>query len=122
MLYEEDLSVKLIGFAFKVYNELGNGFLEKVYENALAHILRQNGIECECQKPINVYFDNVIVGQYFADILVESKMIIELKACKMINPEHKAQLIHYLKATGLKVGYILNFGSKGKLEYKRIVN
>ncbi len=121
MIYEKELSEKIIGFAFQVYNELGNGFLEKVYENSIVHIVKKAGMFCEAQKPINVYFDGIVVGQYFADILVENKIILELKVCKNICPEHEAQLLNYLKATKIKVGYILNFGSKGKLEFKRIV-
>ena len=121
MIYEKELSEKIIGFAFKVYNELGNGFLEKVYENSLVYIFRNNALICKAQVPINVYCFGVNVGQYFADILVENKIILELKVCDNICPEHQAQLLHYLKATGIKVGYILNFGHKEKLEFKRMV-
>jgi len=104
-----------------VYNELGKGFLEKVYENSLVYLIRKDGINCKAQEPINVYFVGINVGQYFADILVENKIILELKVCEKIRPEHEAQLLHYLKATGMKVGYILNFGNKEKLEFKRMV-
>jgi len=121
MIYEKELSEKIIGFAFKVYNELGNGFLEKVYENSLVYIIRKNSIICKAQVPISVYCFGVNVGQYFADILVENKIILELKVCEKISPVHEAQLLHYLKATGIKVGYILNFGHKEKLEFKRMV-
>jgi len=121
MIYEKDLSDKIIGCAFKVYNELGRGFLEKVYENALLYELRKNGIACNNQVPLKVFYDRMVVGEYFADVLVESKIIIELKVCEKLTNIHDAQLINYLKATKLKLGYLLNFCSKNKLEFKRLV-
>ncbi len=121
MIYEKDLSDKIIGCAFKVYNELGSGFLEKVYENALLYELRKNGIACNNQVPLKVFYDRMVVGEYFADVLVESKIIIELKVCEKLTNIHDAQLINYLKATKLKLGYLLNFCSKNKLEFKRLV-
>ena len=95
MIYEKELSERIIGFAFKVYNELGKGFLEKVYENSLVHLMRKDGINCKAQEPINVYFDGINVGQYFADIFVENKIILELKVCEKIRPEHEAQLTKF---------------------------
>ena len=118
MIVEKELSDKIIGCAFKVYNELGSGFLEKVYENALLYELRKNGIACKNQVPLKVFYDRMVVGEYFVDVLVESKIIIELKVCEKLTNIHYAQLINYLKATKLKLGYLLNFGSKNKLEFK----
>lgn len=114
------LSEKIIGCAFKVHNTLGCGFLEKVYENALAHKLRKNSLSVEQQKPIQVVYDGLVVGDYVADILVESAVILELKATKVIDEIHKAQLLNYLKATGLNLGLILNFGQP-KLQIRRLV-
>ena len=118
---EKELSHRILGCAFRVYNELGNGFLEKVYENALVHELRKNGLHPEAQKKIEVYYDGVCVGEYFTDVVVNDRVILELKVCDGIAPIHEAQLLHYLKATGYRLGYVLNFGSEGKLEFKRIV-
>ena len=120
-IVEKDLSHRILGCAFRVYNELGNGFLEKVYENALVLELRKNGLHAEAQKKIEVYYDGVCVGEYFADVVVNDRIILELKVCESIAPIHQAQLLHYLKATGYGVGYVLNFGSEGKLEFTRLV-
>ena len=114
------LSEKIIGCAFKVHNTLGCGFLEKVYENALTHDLRKSSLSVEQQKPIQVVYDGIVVGDYVADILVESAVILELKATKVIDGIHEAQLLNYLKATGLNLGLILNFGSP-KLQIRRLV-
>jgi GxxExxY protein len=111
MLHKE-LTSEIINAFYTVYNALGYGFLEKVYENALIHELNQRGLRVQQQKPIKVYYDGVVAGEYFADLLVEDKVIVELKAAKAISDGHKAQLINYLKATGTKVGLILNFGPK----------
>jgi GxxExxY protein len=104
----------------QVHTELGYGFLEKVYENALMILLRENGIKAEQQVPIKVYFHSQIVGEYIADILVEDCIIIELKAQDKIASNHKAQTLNYLKATGLKLAILSNFG-KHKLEYERLI-
>ena len=85
------------------------------------HELRKNNIYCESQFPIKVVYDNIIVGEYYADIFIEKKIILELKVCKNIDNSHIAQLINYLTATNIKVGYILNFGSENKLQFKRVV-
>ncbi len=119
ILYK-DLSYSIVGLAMKVHNELGNGFLEKVYENALMLLLKQAKIEAEQQSPINVMFQDQVIGQYYADILVDGKIILELKTVDKIVGEHVSQVIHYLKATGVKLGIILNFGQKS-FEYKRVV-
>ena len=120
-IYLKELSEIVIGLAIEVHRNLGNGFLEKVYENALIYELGINGISFENQKPLSVYYKEHIVGEYYADIIVENSMILELKTVRRLNPIHEAQLINYLKATGNKVGYLLNFGSPGKLEFKRFV-
>ena len=114
------LSERIIGCAFKVYNILGCGFLEKVYENSLAHELRKESLSVDQQKPIKVIYDGIVVGEYIADLLVESVIILELKALKEIDNIHEAQLLNYLKATGLKLGLILNFGQP-KLQIRRMV-
>ena len=116
----KDLTFKVLGCCFEVYNVLGYGFLEKVYQNALFEELKLNGIKAELEKPITVIYKEKNVGDYKADILVEDKVILELKAEKIYNSMHEAQLINYLKATGIKVGYLINFGQE-KVEYQRMV-
>lgn len=118
----EDLNLiteKIIGCAYTVSNSLGVGFLEKVYENALVHELRKAGIKLVQQEPIKVFYDGVVVGDYFADLIVEGCVLVELKACKALDQAHQAQSINYLKATGLRVCLLLNFG-KSRLEIKRL--
>ena len=117
----KDLSYKIIGLAMEVHRQLGYGFLEKVNENALMILLKREGIFAESQVPIKVYFEKQLVGNFVADILVEKKIILELKAVETISRAHKAQAPNYLKATGLKLAIIINFG-KEKLEYCRVVN
>jgi GxxExxY protein len=104
----------------KVSNTLGVGFLEKVYENALVVELARAGFAVEQQKPIKVSYEGVIVGDFAGDIVVNGTVILELKAAKIIDEIHKAQLLNYLRATGLKVGLILNFGTS-RLGIKRMV-
>ena len=111
MLHQE-LTSAIINAFYTVYNQLEYGFLEKVYENALAHELRKRGFQVQQQVPIKVYYDGVAVGEYFADLLVEEKVILELKAAEEIGIAHEAQLINYLKATHKEVGLALNFGPK----------
>lgn len=118
-LLHEEITAKIIKSYFKVYNTLGYGFLEKVYENAMAIELRKNGLEIKCQYPITVLYESVAVGEYFADIIVNGKVVIELKAAKEISEEHECQLINYLKATNIELGLLLNFGKEA--EYKRKV-
>ena len=115
------ISEKIIGVAYKVSNSLGSGFLEKVYGNALAHQLKKDGMRIEQQKPIKVHYDNIVVGDYFADLIAEGAVIVELKTAKCIEDIHLAQTLNYLKATGLKLGLIINFG-KLRVEIKRVVN
>ena len=118
MLYE-DLTEKVLAACFEVSSELGAGFLESVYEKALVIALRQKGLDAECQVPLQVMFRGEIVGDFYADILVNGKLILELKTVKAILPEHQAQLINYLKATGIEVGLLINFGTP-KVEYRRL--
>ncbi len=110
---------KIIGAFFKVYNTLGYGFTEKVYENSLAIELRKLGLQIEQQKSITVYYGEHTVGEYFADILVNGAVILELKAVRHLLDEHEAQLLNYLKATTIEVGLLLNFGPKA--EHRRKV-
>jgi GxxExxY protein len=114
----EEITQVIIGCAFEVMNELGAGFLESVYERAMLLALRQKGLSVVTQHPIKVIFRGECVGDFFADLLVEEKVIVELKAVKALAPEHQAQIINYLKATGIDVGLLINFG-KPRLEYKR---
>ena len=119
LLFKE-LSYKVIGCAMMVHNELGSGFLEKVYENAMVISLKEKGIKVEQQKEIVIQFHGETIGNYIADLLVDDKIIIELKCAINISETHKAQIANYLKATGKRLGIIINFG-KEKLEYVRIV-
>lgn len=116
----KELSYRIIGIGMQVHNELGPGFLEKVYENALMILFADERIRAIQQYPIEVNFRGRNVGNYFADILVEDSIIIELKAVEFTNPIHKAQTLNYLKATGLRVGYLFNFG-KRSFEFERLV-
>jgi GxxExxY protein len=114
------LTEKIIGCAFRVSTQLGTGFVEKVYENALAHELRKNGLEVQQQYQIQVKYDGVLVGEFTCDLLVSKSVIVELKAVKSLDPVHWAQCLNYLKATDYKVCLLMNFGRK-KLEFRRIV-
>ena len=115
-----DISRRIIGCAYAVANELGYGFLERVYENALAYELREAGLKADQQAPVRVCYHGVIVGDYSTDLLVEDEVIIELKATKAIDDAHLAQCLNYLKATGLRLCLLINFGTP-KLDIKRIV-
>jgi len=114
-----DITEKIIKAFFIVYNYLGYGFLEKVYENAMMIELRKMGLKCENQKPLKVYYYNDEIGSYFADIIVEEKVIVELKAAESLVIENEMQLVNYLKAIDIEVGLLLNFGKKP--EFKRRV-
>ena len=117
----KQLTEKVIQCAFAVSNTLGCGFLEKVYENALAHELRKAGVQVQQQHGITVYYDGVAVGEYTADLLIEGVLLLELKAVKNLDDVHMAQCLNYLKATNLRLCLLMNF-AKPKLEVRRIVN
>ena len=112
---------RIIGCVFAVSNALGCGFLEKVYENALMHELRKVGLAVESQKPIRILYDGVVVGEYVADLLVDGEVLIETKAVKAFDEVHIAQCMNYLRATGLKLCLLVNFGTP-KATVKRIAN
>lgn len=116
----DKITRQIIGCVYRVANELGTGFLEKVYENALAHELRKAGLAVGQQHPIQVRYDGVVVGEFTADLLVEAAILIELKVAKALDDVHAAQCLNYLKARGLQVGLLVNFG-KAKTEIRRIV-
>ncbi len=118
MLYKE-LTDEILHAFFQVHYKLGFGFLEKVYKNALFLELKDKGLKCETEKAINVYYNERIVGVFYADIIVEDKVILELKAVESICKEHEFQLINYLKACDLEIGLLLNFGKKAEL--KRVI-
>jgi len=109
MKYSE-LTEKIIKAAYTVHNALGFGFLEKVYQNALAIELKKMGLDIGTESPISVYYEDKIVGQYVADIIVAKKVILELKAVKNLSEAYEVQLVNYLKATGIEVGLLINFG------------
>ncbi len=118
-LLHSEVTGRILEAAFEVINELGAGFLESVYENAMILALRAKGLRVESQAPLAVRFRGELVGQFYADLLIESRVIVELKAVKSLLPEHLAQVVNYLKATKMEVGLLLNFGSP-KLEYRRL--
>jgi GxxExxY protein len=115
----DGLTKRIIGCAYKVSNTLGIGFVEKVYENALVHVLRRDGLRVEQQYPINVMFDGILVGEFFADLLVENCVPVELKAVSDLTPEHLAQALNYLRATGLATCLLINFG-KPRIQIRRL--
>lgn len=126
-LFEDDskdeinrITEKIIGCAYKVANELGCGFLEKVYENALSHELRKTGLKVEQQKQVKVFYDKIEVGFYETDLVVQDIVLVELKGVKHLDEAHKAQCLNYLKATGLKICLLINFGNP-RVEVKRFV-
>jgi GxxExxY protein len=120
ILPEQHLTGKILESAFAVHNSLGVGFLERVYSNALVLELSRNGITCVREKVFQVKYRDVIVGEYIADLVVESKVLVELKSCMNLDPGHEAQVINYLRASGIKVGLLFNFG-RPKLQYRRLV-
>ena len=120
MLYE-DVTKKILEACFEVSNELGIGYLESVYEKALLLALRQKGLKAENQIPLQVKFREEVVGEFFVDILVEDKILIELKVANNLTKENYAQTINYLKATAIEVGLLVNFGTP-KIEYRRFNN
>lgn len=118
----QDTTDKIIQAYFKVYNTLGYGFLEKVYQNAMLIELRKMGLECKSQSPIVVYYLGFPVGEYYADIIVDDCVIIENKVADVLIENHEFQLINYLKATTIEVGLLLNFGKKPEFKRKIFTN
>jgi len=114
----KELTEDIINFFYKVYNTLGYGFLEKIYENAMMIEFRKADIFAEAQSPITVIYEEEIVGEHAADIIVDKKVILELKAAKNLMADHHAQLLNYLKATDIEVGLLLNFGPKPEISRK----
>ena len=121
-MIQQELSHRIINCFYEVYNTLGYGFLEKVYENALYFELINNGMPCRRQVPIKVLYKDFPVGDYYADIVVEDKIILELKAASALSTEHECQLINYLKATDIEIGILLNFGTKPQFSRKIFTN
>src|SRR5690349_16983104 len=119
-MMNDELTQKIIGCAYKVSNTLGSGFLEKVYENAYAREISKSGLKVQQQYPIKVFYDGDLVGEFAADLLVEETVLIELKAVRELDEIHMAQAMNYLKATGLQICLLINFG-KPKVEIRRIV-
>lgn len=119
-LLEKDLTEKVKGACFEAANELGAGFLESVYQKALVIVLMQIGVNVVEQVPLKVKFRGCVVGGFYPDLLVEDRLIIEIKSVKSLSPEHEAQRINYVKATGVKVGLLVNFAKTG-LEWKRLM-
>lgn len=120
-MIHEELTEKILKACFEVSNELGCGFLESVYLKALLIALAQAGLKAQAQTPLTVMFRGQPVGDFFPDIIVEGTILLELKAVKALAPEHLAQVMNYLKATGIEVGFLINFGAP-KLEYRRFGN
>lgn len=121
-LLHKDLTEKIINCYYKVYNTLGYGFLEKVYENAFAIELKKAGFEIKQQQPIKVYYETELVGEFFADIVVNDIIILELKAASKLLEEHELQLLNYLKATKIEVGFLYNFGKNPEFARKIFLN
>ena len=115
-----EITQKIIGCAYTVSNTLGIGFVEKIYENALAHALRKSGLTVAQQYPITVGVDGILVGEFCADLLVEGRVLVELKAVSMLTKEHVAQSLNYLRATGLELCLLINFG-RPKVEIQRLL-
>lgn len=118
-LPHRELTSEILDACFETMNELGPGFVESVYQNALLIALRQKGLAAQAQVPLAVTFRGQVVGEFVADIVVESKVIVELKAVRQLAPEHVAQTINYLNASGIEVGLLVNFGNS-RLEWRRL--
>ena len=118
----KELTEKIINIFYRVYNKLGYGFLEKIYENAMMIELKREGILAVSQSPIKVFYDGEVIGEYYADILVDNKVIVEIKAAKRLVEENEAQVLNYLKATDIEVGLLLNFGTEPEVKRKAFDN
>jgi GxxExxY protein len=116
MLRQSELSKEIIAAAFTVHKELGYGFVEKVYKNALAVELQEKGIKCALEVPLKVFYHEKTVGDYFADMIVDDKIIVEVKAVSDLASIHEVQLVNYLKATGVQIGLLINFGQSVKVK------
>ena len=114
----KELTEKIINIFYRVYNKLGYGFLERIYENAMMIEFKRESIPAVSQSAIKVFYEDEIIGEYFADILVDDKVIVEIKAAKNLVVENEAQLLNYLKATNIEVGLLLNFGPKPEVKRK----
>ena len=121
-LKHKNLTDAILCCFYTVYNVLGYGFQEKVYENALQHEVTKRGLSASTQSPIAVYYDGKLVGEYFSDLTIEDLVIVEIKAVKCLLPEHEAQLLNYLKATNIEVGLLLKFGPKPEVKRKAFDN
>jgi GxxExxY protein len=110
------LTEQIIGIFYEVYNELGSGFLEKVYEEAMAVMLKERSIPFQQQVPLPVWFHGQVIGTYDADLIVNNVVLLELKACRALDAAHEAQLLHYLRSTEIEVGLLLNFGPKPQVK------
>lgn len=119
-LLDENLTYRIRSCVFAVSNELGSGFLERVYENALAIELRGAGLCIQAQQPVTVRYKGQTVGEYIADIVVENRVLLELKSCRQLAPEHEAQMLNYLRATGMPLGLLINFG-QSRAQIKRFI-
>jgi GxxExxY protein len=119
-LTHSETSSRVIGAAFEVHNELGYGFLEKVYQRAMQVELIKRGSSAELESSSKVLYKNAVVGEYYADLLVDGCVIVEIKVARSYNPENEAQVLNELKATGMRVGMLVNFGRE-RVEYKRMV-
>jgi GxxExxY protein len=118
MMEHSEVTQKIIGCAMTVHSALGPGFLESVYQNALAHEMRKAGLDVECEKRLQVTYDDIVVGDFSADMVINGCILIENKAVQTFAPAHEVQLVNYLTATGIEIGLLLNFGA-ARLEFKR---
>lgn len=116
----DEITEKAIGCSYEVANTLGSGFVEKVYENSLFHQLMKSGLNVKQQHQMNVFYDNILVGEFFADLLIEDKVLLELKAVRQLDDVHAAQVMNYLQASGLPICSLINFG-RPKIEIRRFV-
>jgi len=114
----KELTEKIIEIFYRVYNKLGYGFLEKVYENAMMIEFKKDSVHAVAQSAIKVQYEEEVIGEYYADVMVENNVIVEIKATKSLGMEHEAQLLNYLKATNIEVGLLLNFGPKPEIRRK----
>ena len=118
MMIEDKLTESIISCAYKVHNNLGGGFLEKIYQKAMTIELEQSGLLTVCEQPISVYYSGQLIGSYFADIVVENKILLELKSVENLSKSHEVQIVNYLIATGYDLGLLINFGPT-KVSIKR---